>query len=143
MALTMRSPSILTLAFCLIAPASALAQETRAEEIGAKQKEKAAATKPYQPTAFERIMGRLEESFASPPNGWYPAFGSVYPGGGFSAGLGYRHFDKREAVWDVHGLYSIKAYKLLEFGNRSPWDGRARFGYDAKVGWLDAPQVAY
>jgi len=143
MALTMRSPSILALALCLIVPAGAVAQETRAEEIAAKQKAKAAAVAPYQPNAFERIMGRLEEGFVSPPNGWYPAFGSIYPGGGLSLGLGYRHFDKRETIWDVHGLYSIKGYKLLEFGTVSPWDGSGRFGYDAKVGWLDAPQVAY
>jgi hypothetical protein len=131
------------LSFSLILPAGALAQETRTEEITAKQKEKAAALKPYQLTGFERIMGRLEESFASPPDGWYPAFGSIYPGGGLSLGAGYRHFDKREAVWDVHGLYSIKAYKNLEFGTRGPWHLSDRFGYDAKVGWLDAPQVAF
>jgi hypothetical protein len=139
----MRIPSILALVLCLMLPASALAQDTRTEEIAAKQKEKAAVLKPYQLTRFERFMSRLEESIVSPPSGWYPAFGSIYPGGGLSLGAGYRHFDKRDAVWDVHGLYSIKAYKNLEVGTRGPWDLRGRFAYDAKAGWLDAPQVAF
>ena len=123
MSVTMRSPSILTLAFCLIVPASADAQETRAEEIAAKQKEKAAALKPYQPNAFEKIMASLEESFVSPPNGFYPAFGSIYPGGGFTFGAGYRQFYGRSAVWNVQGLYSLN-YKQVEVGTSTPWHGR-------------------
>ena len=143
MALTMRSLSILALVVCLLVPASAAAQETRAEEIAAKQKEKAAAVKTYQPAPFEKLMARLEESAVSPPSGWYPAFGSIYPGGGLTAGVGYRYFTNREAVWDIHGLYSIKNYKLLEVGTQRPWHGRAKFGYDARLGWRDAPQVGY
>ena len=139
----MRVMSILALAASLTVPALAAAQDTRTEEIAAKQKEKAAALKPYQPTGFERIMERIEEGIVSPPSGWYPAFGSIYPGGGLSLGAGYRRFDKRDAVWDLHGLYSIKAYKNLEFGTRGPWDLRGGFAYDAKVGWLDAPEVAF
>ncbi len=143
MSLTMRSLSILTLAFCLIVTASAVAQETRAEEIAAKQKEKAAVLKPYQPNAFEKIMANLEESFVSPPNGFYPAFGSIYPGGGFTFGAGYRQFYGRTAVWNILGLYSLKNYKQVEVGTSTPWHGRGRFGYEFKGGWLDAPQVGY
>ena len=144
MALTMRSLSILALVVCLLVPASAaLGQETRAEEIAAKQKEKAAKLHPYEPLGFEKIMDRLEQGFVSPPSGFYPAFGSVYQGGGFAAGLGYRYFDKRDAVWDVHGLYSVKSYKKLEFAHRGPWDGEGTFAYEGKLGWIDAPQVAF
>ena len=139
----MRIPAVLLIACTLGLPSTVVAQDTRAEEIAEKQKEKAARLAPYQPNAFERIMGRLEEGFVSPPSGWYPAFGSVYPGGGLALGAGYRHFDKREAVWDVHGLYSMRAYKNIEFGHRWPWDLRNKFAYDTKVGWLDAPQVAF
>jgi hypothetical protein len=135
--------SVVILACTLLVPAAAGAQDTRAEEIAAKQKEKAGKLQPYQPTGFEKVMARLEEGFVSPPSGWYPAFGSIYPGGGLSLGLGYRQFDNREAIWDIRGQYSIKAYKLVEFGTRWPWHGRSRFGYDAKVGWVDAPQVAF
>ena len=104
------------------------AQETRSEEIAAKQKEKAQKLEPYQPSRFERVMARLEENLASPPNGFFPAFGSVYPGGGFTPGVGYRRFYGRHSVWDIVGLYSIKNYKQVEVGNRghpgtAPADG--------------------
>lgn len=143
MRLIMRIASTLVIACGLILPPGVLAQETRTEEIAVKQKEKAAAAKPYEPTRFEKIMTRLEESFSSPPNGFYPAFGSVYPGGGLSLGVGYRRFYAQDAVWDVHGLYSLKSYKLLEVGTRAPWHGGGRYTYGVKGGWLDAPQVAY
>jgi hypothetical protein len=139
----MRVMSILALAASLTLPALAAAQDTRAEEIAAKQKQKAAALKPYQPTGFEKIMGRLEESFANPPSGFYPAFGGIYPGAGLSLGVGYRKFYARNAVWDIHGLYSLKSYKKIEFGTSTPWGGAGRYSYGVKGGWLDAPQVAF
>ncbi len=122
---------------------SAMAQETRAAEIAAKQSEKAAASAPYRPSRFEATMVRLEESFASPPNGFFPEVGSIYAGGGFSGGVGYRHFYGRDAVWDVRGLYSVKNYKQVEVGTRTPWDGRGKWSFAARAGWLDAPQVGY
>jgi hypothetical protein len=133
----------LAVAGCLLLPASAAAQDSRTEEIAARQEAKAAALRPYQPTAFEKAMGRLEESFASPPNGFYPAFGSIYPGGGLRIGAGWRRFYARKAVFDIHGLYSIKNYKLVEVGTRTPWHGASRFGYGVKGGWLDATEVGY
>jgi hypothetical protein len=87
----------------LIAPPSTAAQETRAEEVEKKQAEKAANLKPYEPNKFEAIMNKLEESFASPPSGFFPAFGSVYPGGGFTLGAGYRQFYARQAVFGPAG----------------------------------------
>ena len=66
--------------------------ETRAEEVEARQREKAQNLVPYQPNRFERVMTRLGENFASPPSGFYPTVGSIYPGGGFTLGAGYRRF---------------------------------------------------
>ena len=130
-------------ALSLLCLGPAAAQETRAEEIAAKQKEKAAKSAPYRPSGFEVFMTRLEENFASPPNGFYPEVGSIYPGGGFSFGAGYRRFYARNAVWDVKGLYSIKNYKQVEVGTRTPWHGRGRWSLGVRAGWLDAPQVGY
>ncbi len=98
------------------------AQETREEEIAKKQAEKAKTAAPYVPNKFEAVMGRIESAFVSPPSGFYPAFGSVYPGGGFTLGAGYRYFNGRKAVWDIFGLYSIKNYKKIEVGTRTPWN---------------------
>lgn len=127
----------------LFAPPDLAAQDTRAGEIEAKQKEKAANAAPYQPTGAEKFLIRLEENFASPPSGFYPEVGSIYPGGGFSLGLGYRHFYSRNAVWDIKGLYSIKNYKQFELGTRTPWHENGRWSLGFRAGWLDAPQVGY
>ncbi len=121
----------------------ASAQETRAEEIAKKQAEKAATAAPYKPNRFETFMNRLEENLASPPDGFFPAFGSIYPGGGFTLGAGYRNFFARQAVWDITGLYSLKNYKRLEFGMRTPWNGVGPWTIGFRGGWFDAPQVAY
>ena len=34
----------------------------------------------------------LQREFLQDPNGFYPLFGSVYSGGGFTLGAGYRRF---------------------------------------------------
>jgi hypothetical protein len=124
-----RTPAALVLAVVSIVPwaGTAAAQETRAELIEARQRKKAAESAPYQPSRFETFMIRLEENFASPPNGFFPEVGSIYPGGGFSLGGGYRRFYARNAVWDLRGLYSIKNYKQVEVGTRTPWHGSGRW----------------
>ncbi len=126
-----------------ILPGAAVAQDTRAGEITKKQEEKAAASQPYQPSRYEKFMTGLESSFVSPPSGFFPFFGSVYSGGGFTLGAGYRHFYAREAVWDVKGLYSIKNYKLIEVGTRTPWNNNGRWMVGIRGGWRDAPQIGY
>jgi outer membrane protein assembly factor BamA len=143
-----RARGVLSTAFFALAlttgPTRAVhAQDTRAEQIAEKQKEKATQATPYQPTQFEKIMTRVEANFVSPPSGIYPALGSVYSGGGFTPGLGYRRFYARRAVWDVVGLYSFKNYKSIQFGTRTPWTGRGKWILDARTGWFDAPQVGY
>jgi len=135
--------AVLLFAADAVQPNLAGAQETRAGEIAAKQKEKAERLGPYEPTRFERVMTRLEENFASPPSGFYPTLGSVYPGGGFTPGIGYRRFYQRTAVWDVVGLYSIQNYKQIEVGTRTPWHGRGKWALGARAGWLDAPAIGY
>jgi hypothetical protein len=135
---------VCALAVAALVPATrAHAQETRAETIATKQAEKAASMAPYTPPAFERIMARLEENLASPPNGFYPEIGRISQGGGFSLGVGYRRFFARDAIWDVRTRYSVKNYKQIEVGTRTPWDGHGRLFLEGRAGWLDAPQVAY
>lgn len=119
------------------------AQDTRAGEIAQQQADKAAALRPYTPSRFEKIMNGLEQGFASPPDGFFPALGSVYPGGGLTLGAGYRNFYGRQAVWDVRGLYSIRNYRLIEVGTRTPWNGAGRWATGIRAGYLEAPQVGY
>ena len=132
-----------------IAPGIALgatpvyAQDTREATVAAKQAEKAKDAKPYVPSAFERIMFRLEETFSSPPDGFYPQVGTIPQGGGFSAGLGYRNFFGPQAVFNIHGSYSIKNYWQVETSVRRPWHRNGRTFFETRAGYLDAPQVAY
>jgi hypothetical protein len=123
--------------------ATATAQETRTEEITQKQEEKAAKSAPYQPSGYEKFMNQLEQNFTSPPSGFFPYFGSVYSGGGFTLGAGYRRFYAREAVWEIKGLYSLKNYKLIEIGTRTPWHLNDNWAVGIRGGWRDAPQIGY
>lgn len=122
---------------------AASAQDTRTALIEAEQAKKAAEAKPYQPSKFETVFARLEESFVSPPSGFFPVVGRIPQGGGFSLGAGFRQFYARRAVFDVVGMYSIKNYKQVEVATRTPWHGDGRWTFGVKGGWLDAPQVAY
>jgi hypothetical protein len=54
-----------------------------------------------------------------------------------------RRFFARDAVWNARALYSIKNYKQVEVGARTPWFTNGRWTVDTRFGWLDAPQVAY
>jgi outer membrane protein assembly factor BamA len=135
--------ALLAAGFFAASAGAALAQETRTEEITKKQEEKAKAAAPYKPTAYERILNQLEANYVSPPSGVFPYFGSVYPGGGFTLGAGYRQFFAKESVWQIAGLYSIKNYKAIEFAARTPWNNSGRWNLGFRAGWKDAPQVGY
>ena len=58
-------------------------------------------------------------------------------------GAGYRQFTGDRTHWDVKGLYSFKNYKNLELSTDSWGHWRGRLDLHGKVGWRDAPQVAY
>jgi hypothetical protein len=131
------------MAVVLACSAPAAPQTTRAEQIEQRQQEKAAALAAYQPTLFERAVDRIEQFVTDPPNGVYPAVGSVYPGGGLAGGAMYQRFFARKAVWDVSGLYSVHGFGLLQSGVRTPWAGHGRLRMEARGGWLYAREAAY
>jgi hypothetical protein len=128
--------------FLLLAP-SAVAQESRAAEIAAEQTRKAAEAKPYEPGAAERWAVALRREFLAEPAGVYPYFASVYSGGGFTLGGGYRQFFGDRTHWDVKGLYSVKSYKLIELSTDSWGHATGRLDLHGRVGWRDATEVAY
>ena len=75
-----------------VAADPASAQDTRAEVIQQQQVGKTTQLQPPQMNGVERLIDRLEDwgFMAAAPRGFYPWFGSVYPGGGFAAGAGVR-----------------------------------------------------
>ena len=119
------------------------AQESRAAAIAAEQAAKAAQVKPYEPGGAERWVTTLKNEFLLQPSGIYPYFGSVYSGGGFTLGAGYRQFYGDRTHWDVKGLYSFKNYKNLEFSTDSWAHAGGKLDLHSRVGWRDAPQVTY
>src|SRR4051812_26049333 len=108
-----------TIAICATLPRTAAAQETRAGIITQAQAAKAADLKPYVPGKAERIAADLQQRLLGTPDGFYPWFESVYSGGGFTLGSGYRHFYGDRTYIDARGLYSTKAYKLAEVATDS------------------------
>jgi hypothetical protein len=128
--------------FVAVAP-RADAQDSRAAEIAAAQARKAAELKVYEPTAAERWTVALRREFLADPAGFYPYFASVYSGGGFTLGAGYRQFFGDRTHWDLKGLYSAKAYKFIELSSDSWGHARGRLDLHARAGWRDATQVAY
>jgi hypothetical protein len=131
--------SIVLFLFC--SPADA--QDSRVAEIAAEQARRAAESKPYEPGAAERWAVALRQEFLAEPAGLYPYFASVYSGGGFTLGAGYRQFFGDRTHWDVKGLYSIKSYKFVEFSTDSWGHANGRLDLHGRAGWRDATQVAY
>lgn len=128
------------------AAAEASAAETREALITSQQQQRAQVAEPYQPSRAELLFQRFEEQgfpFVGSPTGFYPAFSSVYPGGRLAIGGGYRRFTGKRAVVDVHALYSLATYKRVEATYRSPGHARGRLEIGGRVGWLDAPRIAY
>src|SRR5437762_3836104 len=119
------------------------AQQSRADVIAEDQAKKAAALRPYEPGRLERALTSVERVFVETPSGFYPFFGSVYTGGGFAIGPGYRRYYGDRTFWDLKGLISIRAYKLVELSTASPAHASGRIDLFANAGWRDATQVPF
>jgi hypothetical protein len=142
----MRSFALLGGAVTVIAvlAATASAQDTtRAAEIEAAQADKARRLAPYESNKAEQIAIDVKDWLFESPEGFYPWFDSVYSGGGFTGGAGYRRFIGERTYWDARGLLSGKAYKLAEVAIDGVGDNGTPFDFSAVGGWRDATQVAY
>jgi outer membrane protein assembly factor BamA len=128
---------------CLVTALPAPAQENRTDAIAAAQAEKAQHLAAPTPTRAEQIVVRLTSGFLEVPDGFYPLLDTVYSGGGFTLGAGYRHYVGDRAIWFAQGLYSIKNYKLFETGIDAPGLAGGRLGYRLNAGWRDATRVGY
>lgn len=130
-------------AVIVLLAAPARAQDTREALIAQAQAEKATRLRAYEPNRVETILQQLQDTLILAPEGVYPVFGSVYSGGGFTLGAGYRRYLGDRVNWSVSGLYSLKNYKLIEFGLHSPRPLSGRIDWTVEAGWRDATQVAY
>jgi hypothetical protein len=127
----------------VLAAVSTWAQDTRVETIVKAQEEKAKDLRPYEPNKLEQILTQLQDTLTLAPTGFYPTFGSVYSGGGFTVGAGYRRYIGDRLNWNVTGLYSLKGYQLAELTLHSPRPLTGWLDYNITTSWRDAPQVAF
>ncbi len=136
--------SLLLLALVLLTlPAVTFGQDTRAGAIAAEQADKATRLAPQEPHWVENLILTARQTILEQPSGVYPYFESVYSGGGFTLGAGYRRFTGDRTQWSVAGLYSIAGYKLIEASTTSPGHWRGRLDLRGAAGWRDATQVDY
>jgi hypothetical protein len=123
--------------------APAAGQDSRTAIIASEQADKSKTLQPYVPTAVERWYTRVKHELVDEPSGVYPYFGSVYPGGGFTLGAGYRQFYGDRTHVDVKGMFSLKNYKLFEVSTDSWGHAGGRLDLHARAGWRDATQIAF
>jgi hypothetical protein len=129
-------------ALCFAAPVAA--QETREEQLAARQAEKATRLRPYEPEALERRLDRLDSMLFAPERSVYPFIGSVFGGGGLAVGPGYRTRFGGSGSIDAHAAWSIKNVKAAELTVQTPTiPGIRRVGLALRASWLDAPDVSY
>ena len=123
----------------------AAAQDTRAEVISQEQAARQRELRPPQANGVERWINRLEDwgLIAGAPQGVYPWFGSVYPGGGFAAGAGIRKPFGDDGAVNVFGGYSVASFARIEGTVALPTfaANRARVTFLGK--YVDAADVRY
>ena len=128
---------------CMVVPA-AEAQDTRTGLIEAQQAAKAAQTTPPPPSKAEEVTEWIQDRLLTErPRSIFPIVDSVYSGGGFTVGAGYRQAFGDNAQWTVRGLYSIKQYKLIEFGVLSTNRPTRRPVFGMTLGWRDMTRVGF
>jgi hypothetical protein len=132
------------LALAVVTP-SVEAQETRAEVVAREQAAKQRELEPPRPNGAERFIERLEDwgLIAGQPRGFYPWFGSVYPGGGFAAGAGVRVPVGDDGAFNVFGGYSIASFARAEAALTLPSFAQGRARVTLNGSYIDAPDVRY
>ena len=121
-------------------------QESRAGSIASQQEEKSKKLQPEQPDKMERIITKMEKNgwvVSANPRGIYPCFDSVYPGGSFTMGVGYRGYYGDYAFAEIRGLYSVRNYKRLELRTVLKNYAGGHLDFELLGGWMDATQIPY
>ena len=142
----LRAAALLAVAtVLLVQPGQAMAQETRAEMIRQEQAAKLRTVAPPELNGAETILRRLEDWgwLTGEPRGVYPVLDSVYPGGGFAAGLGARKPFGDDGAIDVIGAYSINSFWRVQSDVSLPTFASSRGRVSLTARYLDAPDVKY
>jgi outer membrane protein assembly factor BamA len=141
-----RGAALLAVATTLLfPPGQVVAQETRTEIIRQAQTDKLRTVTPPELNHAEKIVNRLENwgLLTGEPRGVYPLLDSVYPGGGFAAGLGARKPFGDDGAIGVIGSYSINSFWRARADVTLPSFASNRGRVSLTAGYLDAPDVKY
>jgi hypothetical protein len=135
----------LAAALMLMTAGPALAQETRAGIIESAQADKQRVLAPPQPNRGELIVNRLERwgLFAGTPRGLYPWMGSVYPGAGFTIGVGHRQTFADDGAIRTLGAYSLSQSTRVETEVALPTFARRRARVSISGQYIDATDVKF
>ena len=98
-------------------PIAVMAQTPEPTRLGAIEQEQAEKVKslhPYELTAGERLMNKVEDLTVNGGLHWHQFLDSAYHGAGFTLGAGYMHHVSSYNLLDVRGSYSILGYKRVE-----------------------------
>jgi hypothetical protein len=133
------------MATSLCVPDSVEAQETRADVIRQEQADRVKQLQPPEPNGVERLIDRLQDwgLIAGAPRGFYPWFGSVYPGGSFAAGLGARKPFGDDGAFNIFGGYSIATFSRVQADLALPSFARNRARISLLGRYVDAPNVRH
>jgi hypothetical protein len=126
-------------------PDAASAQDTRADVIREEQAARQQQLRPPESNGVERLLDRLEDwgLITGAPRGFYPWFGSVYPGGGFAAGLGGRKAFGDDGSLNAFGAYSINTFARGQVDLALPTFVRNRARITLSGRYIDAPNVRH
>jgi hypothetical protein len=121
------------------------AQESRAEIISRAQAEKGAQLIAPEENLGERMLDRLEDwgLFIGYPEGFYPWLGSVYPGGGFAGGIGFRETFADDGAVNVYGGYSVGGFSRAQADLQLPTFAGRRARLTLSGRYIDAPDVRF
>jgi hypothetical protein len=128
-----------------VPPRHAAAQATRTQVIEQEQAEKQQEVAPPERNRAEVIIDRLEDwgLLLGTPRGLYPWFGSVYPGGGFAAGGGFREPFGDDGAVNVFGGYSLATFARAQADVALPTFAQRRARITLSGRYVDAPDVRY
>jgi hypothetical protein len=141
-----RLPAIVAAGFVsLLISIDVAAQDTRAELRQQEQEERQSQLVPARSNAFEAFLDRLEDwgLIVGEPRGVYPWLGSVYPGGGFAAGVGARKVFGDDGAVNVYSAYSISGFSRAQADLALPSFAGDRAQLTLSGRYLDAADVRY
>lgn len=135
----------LALLATVLSSGTLVAQEpsTRAEVLARQKAEKAKDLEPFEPSRAEQWITRAEDLLLGGSLRWRPWFESALAGGGFTMGVGYRHFVSPYNTIDLRGSITLTGYKRIEAEFLAPRMFDRRGLVSVVGGWREATQVGF